>query len=359
MNYKKGVFVFFAIIMCFCTAFLYAFNKQAGKQVAAEWWLVNAYQFKDIAANNIKSRKILVVSGSNSLFSINGEMISKTVGLPVINMGTHAGLDLDYHEYIVKKYMKKGDVVVMPLEYEYYNTTGKPTDWSVNNMTAWGHDYLSSLSLYDYVKFLSNVTPKRLYEGYKSVDKGYVDSIDTVKDRYNSADGSYNGYSYKSLDRSGDINYITNEKTVFDNIENGSFNYSSNLDKISAHSLKVLLEIKSYVKKNNGEFILTWPVSMRNPGFDTDTPETMASLNKIKSLLASSGLDMRCSPSAANLGNRYFMDSAYHTNGYGAKIRSKLLGDCLNTLINGRGGYDDSQNFRAVVLEMESKTPYH
>lgn len=359
MNYKLSLSVFFAILAIAASSFIYVFKMQDGKQVVGEWWLVNSYQFKDMAADHIKSKKIMVVSGSNSLFSINGETLTAKTGLPVVNLSTHAGLDLNYHFYIIKKYMKEGDVVVMPLEYEYYSATGKPTDWFVNNMTGWGHDYVSSLPMYDYVKFLMNVTPKRMIDGLRATDKGYVDTKDKVLERFAIADGSYNGYSYKSMDKSGDINYIANQKTVFDNIEKGEFNYSSNIATPSAYSMTLLRDIKDFVESHDGILILTWPVTMRNPAFDTDSMTTMQSLNHLKGALKSEGLEIKCSPSASNLGRNFFMDSAYHTNGYGAKIRSTFLGDCLNTVLFNKGGYNDNQNFRAVVLEMENKTPFH
>lgn len=359
MNYKFSLSVFFAILAIAAGSFLYVFKMQDGKQVVGEWWLVNSYQFKDAAAESIKSKKIIVVSGSNSLFSINGDTLTAKTGLPVVNLSTHAGLDLNYHFYIIKKYMKDGDVVVMPLEFEYYSATGKPTDWFVNNMTGWGHDYVSSLSMYEYVKFLMNVTPKRMIEGLRETDKGYVDTKDKVLERFAIADGAYNGYSYKSMDKSGGINYMANQKTVFDNIEKGEFNYSSNISVPSSYSISLLRDIKDFVESHNGKLVLTWPVTMRNPSFDTDSMTTMQSLNHLKGSLESEGLEIKCSPSASNLGRKFFMDSAYHTNGYGAKIRSTFLGDCLNTVLFNKGGYNDDQNFRAVILEMENKTPFH
>lgn len=359
MNYKFSFSIFLAILAIAAGSFIYVFKMQEGKQVVGEWWLVNTYQFKGMAADSIKSKKIIVLSGSNSLFSINADTITSKTGFPVVNLATHAGLDLNYHFYILKKHMKKGDIVVMPLEYEYYTSSGKSTDWFVNNMTGWGHDYVSSLPAYDYINFLMNVTPKRILEGFSATDKGYIEPISSVYEKFKTADGSYNGYSYKSMDKFGDINYITNEKTVFENIEKGSFDYSSNISAISDYSANKLKSIKSFVEGNGGTFVLTWPVTMRNPLFDTDISSTINNLARLKSLLHDRGLEIKCSPSASNLGRKFFMDSAYHTNGYGALIRSTFLGECLNTVINGKGGYNDNQNFRAVVLEMESKTPFH
>ncbi|SUX27932.1 Uncharacterised protein [Cedecea davisae] len=336
-----------------------AFKLQEKKQVIGEWWLVNAYQFKGMVSDGISTKKIMVVSGSNSLFSIDSDIISNKTRMPVVNLATHAGLDINYHAFIIKKYMKPGDVVVMPLEYEYYTSNGKPTDWFVNNMTGWGHDYLSTLDTYDYIKFLANITPRRLWEGLTATDKNYVDPIEIVEQRITKSDGNYYGYNYKSFNHNGDINFKSNSKTVYERIEKGSFDYFSDINQLSPYALKKIKEIKYFVEKNNGKFILTWPVTMRNPSFDTSKKETKENLNHIKRMLADSGINIYCSPTASNLDSQLFIDSQYHTNGYGAFVRSSLLGECLNEIINKKNTNNDDIDYRSRVLELEKQTPYY
>lgn len=359
MNYKFSFSIFLAILAFASGLFIYAFKMQEGKQVEGEWWLKNVIDFKGVAADKINGRKIIISSGSNSLFSINSEIISQKTSLPVVNIATHAGLDLNYHFYQLKKHFKNGDIVVMPLEYEYYTRTEAPTDWFVNNILGWGQDYLSSINIYNRIKFMMNVSPKRLVEGFNAEDKGLVSPLNDVINHLNSTNGEYNGYSYKSLNKNGDINVFIDGKTVYDSVYNGTFTYNSDIPKISEHTYKTLKDINNFVSNKGGKLFITWPVTMRNPGFDTDNGQTMQSLMKFKGFLSVAGLNVICSPSASNLGGSLFMDSAYHTNGYGARIRSSLLGDCINAELHNKSGYEFNRNFRAVVLEMERETPYN
>lgn len=359
MNYKNGISVFFAVIITAIGSFLWLFKLQENKQVVGEWWLVNAYQFKGIVSDHISTKKIMVVSGSNSLFSIDSKILSEKTNMPVVNLATHAGLDINYHFFIIKKHMKHGDIVVMPLEYEYYTSNGKPTDWFVNNMTGWGHDYISTLNIYEYIKFLTSITPRRLIDGLAATDKNYVDSIEKVQERIVKNDGNYYGYNYKSFTQSGDINFKSNSKTVYERIENGSFDYFSNINKISPYALKKIKEIKEFVERNGGDLVLTWPVTMRNPSFDTSKKETIDNLANIKRMLAMNNISIYCSPSISNIGNQLFIDSQYHTNGYGAFVRSSLLGDCLNIVINKKSKNDDDTDYRQKILDLEKETPYY
>lgn len=359
MRYKTSILIFTLIISLAGYIFLSAFKGQYGKQVSAEWWLVNTYQFKDIVSSQIKNNKLMIVSGSNSLFSIDSEIIEKKTGLPVVNLATHAGLDLNYHYFVIKKYMKKGDVVVMPLEYSYYSATGNPTDWFVTNMTAWGRDYVKSLSYFDLIKFLSNITPKTLINGLKAPNTDRIEPLIEIENRVQNTKGEFNGYSYKSLNKYGDINRFTNDRTIFESIKETQTDYGINIESISPYALKTLSLIKSYVIKNGGTLILTWPVTKRNELLDTHSLITIKALNNLKLKLHARGFDLRCSPTGTNLGDELFMDTVYHTNGYGAVIRSTLLGDCLRAILSKDKSYDENKNYNNTVTFMEKNTPYY
>lgn len=359
MRYKISILIFILIISGAGCLFLAAFKAQAYKQAIAEWWVVNVYQFKGAVSQGINTKKIMFVSGSNSLFSIDSSIVESKIGLPVVNLATHAGLDLNYHYFIIRKYMKKGDIVVMPLEYSYYSATGNPTDWFVNNMTSWGQDYVFSLSPYDLLNFLSKITLKTIINGLTASKTDKISSFSEVQERIGSTKGEFNGYSYKSLNKYGDINRFTNERTVIDKIKNTPIDYGTNIKSISPYALKTLSSIKKFVEKNGGQLIITWPVTMRDSLFDTNSPNTIKTLSNIKLKLHENGFDMRCSPTMTNLGSEFFMDSIYHTNGYGAVIRTTLLADCLKAILSNDKNYDEDKNYRNVVLSMEKQTPYY
>ncbi len=68
---------------------------------------------------NKKGNKIVFLSGSNTLHGLDSKYASEKTGLPVLNYGVH----VDFSTYAfekVKEILKDGDIVVMPLEFNYY-----------------------------------------------------------------------------------------------------------------------------------------------------------------------------------------------------------------------------------------------
>lgn len=103
-------------------------------------------------AQNIKTSKVLVISGSNTLLGINTELMSKKLNYPVINFGSNAGLRLDYIFYDAKKSIRDNDIVILPLEYGIY----REDKLSNNRIIQICNDkeYLNELTLIDRLSFL-------------------------------------------------------------------------------------------------------------------------------------------------------------------------------------------------------------
>lgn len=71
-------------------------------------------------SKNIKQPKILIVSGSNSFFGINTELMSKELNYVIINHGSAVGLSLDYILNESKNCINNNDIVILPIEYAIY-----------------------------------------------------------------------------------------------------------------------------------------------------------------------------------------------------------------------------------------------
>lgn len=107
---------------------LFIGNKTIGKeifiyeeaQMTHEWLM----QKKHIATElSKKGPKIVFLSGSNGLHGINALEIEKETGISTLNYCSQICLEA-YIFYDVKKILKKGDIVIMPLEYSFYS------DWT-------------------------------------------------------------------------------------------------------------------------------------------------------------------------------------------------------------------------------------
>jgi hypothetical protein len=89
-------------------------------------WIEQKKQASEQLSKN--GSKIVILSGSNTLYGVNAVEIGKKTGDQVLNYGIHGGLAA-YIFYDAKRILKKGDTVFIPLEYCYYSD-----DYEINNL---------------------------------------------------------------------------------------------------------------------------------------------------------------------------------------------------------------------------------
>ena len=86
-----------------------------------EDWIYYTYQKKDLYAKSIKkTKKIVIISGSNALFGLSAKQIENKLKIPTVNYAVHAGLGIDFSFYKATKILSSGDVVILPFEYSNY-----------------------------------------------------------------------------------------------------------------------------------------------------------------------------------------------------------------------------------------------
>jgi hypothetical protein len=107
------------------------------------------YQKKMSYLKSIKSKKIILLAGSNGRFSHRCETIEKEIGLFCVNMSISADISLDYQFEKIKPFIKSGDIIYLPLEYGKLNSTKKKTmsGTQVPYVMAYDHSYLRKMDL--------------------------------------------------------------------------------------------------------------------------------------------------------------------------------------------------------------------
>ena len=108
-----------------------------------EYRVLNDYVIKkERAARMIGDRpKIIFAGGSATLLGIRAKDAERAFGIPSVNLALHAGLDLDYVLYTVKKVARRGDVVILPLEYEYFLYDGATNSFKASFVLSSDRDY--------------------------------------------------------------------------------------------------------------------------------------------------------------------------------------------------------------------------
>jgi len=83
-------------------------------------YIHTAYERKQAYAETIPGRKLVVVGGSSSLYSVRCQAIAAELGMPCVNMAVTAGIGIDLILAKAEPVIGPGDVVLIPLEYDFY-----------------------------------------------------------------------------------------------------------------------------------------------------------------------------------------------------------------------------------------------
>jgi len=321
----------------FCVIFSIYYYVQQRTPVKAEWWLKNVYDIKEHYSKAHDGKKIVILGGSNSLFGINSKVLEQRTGFHVLNLSSHMWLDLDFHLFKLKQFINDGDIVIMPLEFEYYSYSNEASSWFNNNMIAWGDDYLDQLSLDSYLKFLISTPANRLFGlmMIKNAPKFLTseEAIDELERLLKYEGEKWRGYSYKSMNLSGDINVdemATQE--VLSEFVNGFDYYKTDIS-ISQNFLDGWKKIEELVNAYNGKLILTWPATIRRGISDLSLAENQVKVDVYKEALEKNDIKIYCKPELFNFDINFFFDTQYHLNKNGAKIRSENLSLCLKNIL--------------------------
>ncbi len=340
------LFTFFLIV----SVILYyiIFIKQFGKYTGAESWVKNAFLIKERITSTIQDNKIIIMAGSNCLFGIDSSLLENITGYKVANLSLHASLDLSFMSKQIEECVKPGDIVVMPLEFGLYGRN-KVTDFFINDMIEWGEKaYFNKLNLIERIDFILCTPPERifrlLFDGKKREEENGV--YETYLLNLKSKNIQWSGYSYKSFNSHGDILV---EESPTDEMRK---RYKNGIDYfyygkiISNYFFKQYDKISEIVKKNKGELILTWPVTIRNYKFDLSRKESQNILNDIKKQLNERNIKIYFNPALFNLDFNFFFNTIYHTNIIGARIRTENLANCLVGIMNNDSyqeiGYEEA-----------------
>jgi len=167
-----AVFVF-SVVFCFFV-WLGLVLRQAGHPTKMSQWIFDAYIKKEQIAKQIHGKKIVLVGGSNVLFGVDSKLLSKAFGLSVLNDGVNAGIELPCILYEAKKVIRKGDIVIMSLEYPMYSYEGKPGVQMIDYVLSREPSCLRQLTWKEVFYIVWHVDFKRILAGYFDLSQGSV-----------------------------------------------------------------------------------------------------------------------------------------------------------------------------------------
>lgn len=115
-----GVLVLSALPICFTAIFLCTTVEYSNMSYVA------AIADKVERAEEIDEPKIILIGNSNVAFGIDSELLEDIFDMPVVNMGLHGGLGNKLIEDIAKEYINENDIVI--IAHSSYSDDGKMVD---------------------------------------------------------------------------------------------------------------------------------------------------------------------------------------------------------------------------------------
>lgn len=301
----------------------------------AEWWLKNTIEKKELLSDSTPGPRIVIISGSNSLFGISGDVIEQKTGMKVVNLALHASLDIDYLAYILRRNIRSGDIVIAPLEYEYYRRNATPTTWFVTNMLGWGGEYVKSMNIYDQSRLFIYTNKDRVIEGVLTGGDLKYAPLEEVISTSPASDFSYKKYLYSSMDRYGSMQMAYYDQGMLVRMEKqqdkyeGMLSYGKTDLAFTDYAERGINKLKNITELSGGKFYVTWPASIKTKFFNKDDRQAKVFTKNINDKLTAMHVNVLCDPFYANLDFKMFSDTIYHLNRTGSVIHSERLDECL------------------------------
>jgi hypothetical protein len=309
-RYKKFFFQALILSGLGCVCFLLFVYYLARPN---EWnWINDMYKIKENIASNIPGNKIVFGGGSNALFGVRTEDIEKELNIPTVNFGVMAGLQIDYILDRVKRILKPGDVVIVPLEYSQLLYNGNLDEVRTIFILMFDKNYFHSLPFFEKIKYFVNISPRTVTLSILSI----IRKIQGNKK-------SFSAYETHSLNKNGDdLSNIGNDwvKKKYDSIlpvdiQKGDLKETIGLKKINEFNL--------WCNKNNINFFVSYATTIYFDAYlNTEYQEYF---NKIQSYFKEHNIKTIGYPSDFFYDKDLFYDTIYHLNSFGATYHTKRL----------------------------------
>jgi hypothetical protein len=304
-------------------------------------WLGNVARMRELLyadRHDPNKPTIWIVGGSSALFGTVSDMIAERTGYNVRNYALHGGLHMDLLFSQIRGKVRKGDIVVAPIEWEVLDETFGAREFDYAN-------YLQNFSrsvnppLWTLYKLYTGIPLRHWWGGlvayiYRPRDaESYWESYsaESLRNTWEHRDPSkLEMYHHHALSAAGDFN-IDHGPTVASPIP--SFKVPV---KIAPHGPAQIDRWHSYFESVGARFVLTSPLMIEAEDGYVYSRQAWENMEHIRKQMAVTSTPFECDPVNATYALRYRLDTEYHLNTEGARLRSSDLSDCLSDLIKGR-----------------------
>jgi len=293
-------------IMIYVISFFFVFMKPL-----TVGYCLDAYKKKQAYLSTFTGSKIVIVAGSNGLFSHSAKAIEEETGINCVNYSVSADMGIDFILEKTKEVIREGDIVIMPLEYEFYGQGKKAVIFSVM-----GNNYISQYERSYLFKFGIEKTLASLF----SFDLKYM--ISSVIEMGLTSKGFQRRFNIDTLNQNGDMIGHTKEKSAA---------YESFIRQIpeikppykllseTPYSCIVIQDFLKWCKNRNVKVYGSLPTT-----FDDEAHDERI-ITRIKDIYLGAGQDFIELPNHSQYPRSCFYDTGYHLNFETQQLHSRVI----------------------------------
>ncbi|HTA61735.1 MAG TPA: hypothetical protein VK835_04740 [Bacteroidia bacterium] len=276
--------------------------------VVARTSMLAAIIDKHEALNKIKTEKIVFVGGSNLSFGLDSKKIVAAYKKPVINMGVHAGIGLEYIMNDVKAYINRGDVVVLVPEYENFYTDNFYGEMELVSVLfdidPAGRKHVNAKQWEHLLKYIPTYSAKKI--------KNYIPTLFHKSSLATEIDI----YDRRSFNEFGDayIHWVLPNQNYMPSKRN------SGNEKINLEVIEFIKNFKEYVEGKGAKLVMLPPVIEEQSYNNQDKM-----INEIEAALAQNNIGFMVKPDTYKFTADYFFNSYYHLNKKGVDKRTEMV----------------------------------
>jgi hypothetical protein len=317
-RYILGLASGFILALSVFIIFLYT---QLGVPTHMSQWIFDVVDKKEQFAAKISGPRLFIVAGSNALFGINAQLIEQQTGCPTINMGTAAGLNLDYRLYRIEKIARPGDTILLACEYELYKS-GFGFETLDDFVLARDPGYFHQMPLLDKIYMATRIPFKRFQRGWRNrVSVEYVRPPAPPYSPYTPLSTGIN-----SLDENGDEMFNFPEmRPPASHLALTGLNpiLMNGLPSENTKGFEVLTAFLQWAQAHHITVLATFPNIVYQPAYDG--PNGKKAIETISHFYASHGVPVIGTAKEAMLPIEQFFDTIYHPTHEEALERTKRL----------------------------------
>ena len=263
-----------------------------GADVPEGRWVSQALERK-LALAREKPHRVLILGGSNALFGFSARHLEVAHGVSAVNAAVHINLRRRYIFHYGLGLVNRGDLVVMPLEYELYERPLTAYPYVYHVLTR-DQEYLHNLPLADRIQFLCKIPPD------------YWAAL--LKARLLPDDRPVGGYDVRNLNAWGDetSNVAANVRAP---IVASLLRDPPKQFRLERAALEDIADFQQDVKARGGRIVVTYPTILRSA---LDMKINSEFLDDVRNGLREFGVDLIGDPLEMTFDPALAFDTRYH-----------------------------------------------